>query len=385
MAEVSATAPARSPQSQADPRIQLLAQKNHLVSELAGAIDNQFNNVMMAVCSYAELELKKASSMEKRSLQQVLQNAGRATYLIQKLLAFSRNRTVSRQAADLNATITGLTELMQQLLGERIEIVLGLEPRLGKITADPIELEQLLLNLAIQVRDGISGSGKIVITTKSMDLDGTPLPTNRAKPGAKSTVLVVHGVSAAETGVLSAAVAAAHPAESLSLASIERVVKEFDGMMGSESAGNAGFAIYFRALEGNVPEKRESVAEKPSGSKTILVVEDDDAVRIPATEFLKMEGFKVLQAKTGPEAINIAMQKRSPLDLLITDIVMPAMNGREVAQELREMYPGLKVLYMSGDTHAAPPSQSGHQPDEMLQKPFRLDKLNEKIRSVLGE
>jgi len=148
----------------------------------------------------------------------------------------------------------------------------------------------------------------------------------------------------------------------------------------------ASFTVCFPALGAEAPKPQDQGASTKGtlAAKTILVVEDDDAVRVPAAEFLKMEGFKVLQAKTGLEAIHVALRNRSPIDLLITDIVMPEMNGREVAGKLHEMQPSLKVLYMSGDADktAVCAGTEGSQ-DAVLQKPFRLNKLNDKIRDLL--
>ena len=383
MAEASANAAARSRYLPADIHTQLLAQRTHLISELAGAIDNHFNNIMMAVSSYAELELKKATPAAKRSLEQVLRNAGQATGLIQKLLAFSRYRTPVPQALQLNEVIEGLEDLLQQLAGERFDLVLDLEPQSLRIQSDRVELEQLVLSLAIQIQNAAANSGKLVLSTKCVSFDRAQLRTDEEMPPGKCVTLAVQCLSE-ETGKSDRPTPARNNQElasDLTLAAIARIVKEAKALLrtGHQSGQGVAFTIYFPAVE-NQPASQQSLREKSlTSSRTILVVEDDDAVRIPATEFLKMEGFKVLQAKTGVEAISIAQQKRSPVDLLITDIIMPVMSGHQVARELAEMYPGLKVLYMSGD--------AAHQQsqDDVLQKPFRLDKLNEKIRSLLGE
>jgi CheY-like chemotaxis protein/nitrogen-specific signal transduction histidine kinase len=389
MADASATAAARSPQS--DPRTQLLAQKTHLINELAEAIDNQFNNIMMSVSSYAELELKKAPPAERRSLEQMIRNAGRATHLIQKLLAFGRDRRPKPQPVQVNEIINGLADLLQQLAGERIELVLRLDAGLPGIIADPVELEQMLLSAAIQVRDAMPGGGKILLTTESVRADQTPLHKNS---DAHDDNCVMISVSSSEAGKPTQShkpSVTGHDQDlksSLTLAAIERIVKEAKGAVrvAGESREGKSFMIYFPALASDMTVANDEPERSLSGSRTILVVEDDDAVRVPAAEFLKMEGFKVLQARTGVEAIQIAQQKRSPVDLLITDIVMPTMSGREVAKEMAEMFPGLKVLYMSGDANEASSSAAGQRSrNEVLQKPFRLDKLNEKIRSLLGE
>jgi two-component system, cell cycle sensor histidine kinase and response regulator CckA len=384
MAEATGKAVARSRHVTADLQTQLLAQRTHLISELAGAIDNQFNNIMMAVSSYAELELKKAPPAARRSLEQVLKNAGQATYLIQKLLAFSRDRTPIAEALQINDVIRGLKDLLEELIGKDCELIVHLEADLPKIKADRIELEQLLLAMAIHAQKAKPGHEKLVLSTTYLPIDGVKLKAHEemaADNGVKLSLCISEEEQAEQGGQSSPSSGVQDSASSLTLAAIERIVRETNGVVRADNrSGKAtNFTIYFPAVDRDNSASEAILPEKSlAGSRTILVVEDDDAVRIPATEFLKMEGFKVLQARSGAEAINIAQQKRAPVDLLITDIVMPVMSGREVARELAEMCPGIKVLYMSGDAHQ--PSR-----DEVLQKPFRLDTLNEKIRSLLGD
>ena len=174
------------------------------------------------------------------------------------------------------------------------------------------------------------------------------------------------------------------------MAAASGIAKEARGLVrvSSEPESGTSFKIYFPALEQDAPQAKagsESLKILPI-ARTVLVVEDDDSVRIPTTEFLKMEGFKVLQARTGSEALHVVERNRSPLDLLITDIVMPGMTGPEVAEKLIEMHPDLKVLYMSGDVDKAASwnasAKSGHA---ALQKPFRLNMLNDKIHDLLGQ
>jgi len=378
-----------SPKLQGDARTNvLLAQKTELISELAGAMANQFNNIMMAVSSYAELELKKAVSPENRSLEQVLSNAARATSLIQKLLAFSRKQVPSPQPVQLNRVVTEISNLLQLVVGEQIEVVLALDPEVRDVKVDLVELEQLILSLSIGGRNAMTGGGKLTVSTEVVKLDNKFIGTEDADPG-KYVMLSVADAAA----VLDQRNENPEPDRnlriSLALAAASGIAKEGRGLVrvSSEPASGTSFKIYFPALE-EAPEAKERGASMKNlpVARTVLVVEDDDSVRVPTTEFLKMEGFKVLQAQTGVEAIRVVLRNRSPLDLLITDIVMPGMSGPEVAEKLIDMHPGLKVLYMSGDVDkAAPwsnPAKSGHA---VLQKPFRLNVLNDKIHDLLGE
>jgi two-component system cell cycle sensor histidine kinase/response regulator CckA len=173
-----------SPKLQGDARTNvLLAQKTELISELAGAMANQFNNIMMAVSSYAELELKKAVSPEKRSLEQVLSNAARATSLIQKLLAFSRKQVPSPQPVQLNRVVTEISNLLQLVVGEQIEVVLALDPEVRDVKVDLVELEQLILSLSIGGRNAMTGGGKLTVSTEVVKLDNKFIGTEDADPG----------------------------------------------------------------------------------------------------------------------------------------------------------------------------------------------------------
>lgn len=383
MAEVLTTKSASGPQS-SDLRSALLAQKTELIGELAEATANQFNNIMMAITSYAELELKKAPSKGRRSLEQVLSNAGRATSMVQKLLAISRKEVSSPQPLELNSVITEISDLVRQIVGEHIEVVLSLDPHIQGIKSDRFELEQLILSLALSARDAMTAGGKLTVSTESADLnDGFIGKNDNAFPG-KYTVLCVcdaaPGRSAQKTSSTNQELRI-----NLALATVHRIVEEAHGLVriSSDPAKGTSFKIYFPALSKEIAGSPglSSPKDDPT-AKTILVVEDDDAVRVPAAEFLMMEGFKVLQARTGAEAIRVAQQNRSPLDLLVTDMVMPGMGGRDVAEQLFELCPGLKVLYMSGDAHQASGAEGAQ--NFVLQKPFRLNKLKDKIREVLG-
>jgi CheY-like chemotaxis protein len=386
MADVSAQTAVQTREPLTDLQTRLLAQKTLLISELAEAIDNHFNNMMMSVTSYAELELKKASSTGRRNLEQVLDKANRAARLMQKLLAFGRTRTLAPRLLEVNELVEGDAELLQQLLGEEIHLELDLQEDLPRVRADAVSLEELLLTLAIHARNAMNGRGKFSLATEAvrvpqdMPVDGT------LARGQYVMLSISDSSSAARASSSNDPPASQNLRISLALAAIHAIVRESQGVIRitGEPGRQTKLNIYFPAVEREILTAVTGTIEKSSAAKTILVVDDDDAVRIPAAEFLKMEGFKVLQAKTGPEAIHIASQNRSPLDLLITDIFMPAMSGRQVAKELGEAHPGLKVLFMSGD--ASESLQMGEDSAiGILHKPFRLDKLNQEIRTLLQE
>jgi|ERR1700737_1169798 len=375
-----------NPESQLDVHTALLAQKTALISELAEATANQFNNTMMAISSYAELQLKKAAAPERRSLEQVLGHAARATSLIQKLLVLSRRHVPAVQPVQLNNVITEINDLLSSLMGEHIEVVVSLDPDVQRVNADYVELEQLLLSIALSARDAMVSEGSLALSTKLVTLDKDSLGGSQDLSPGKYVMLSVDGIGAGQGTDLEPRPASDQ--NSKVLAAIQELTKKAEALVqiSTRPGDGASFTVCFPALGAEAPKPQDQGASTKGtlAAKTILVVEDDDAVRVPAAEFLKMEGFKVLQAKTGLEAIHVALRNRSPIDLLITDIVMPEMNGREVAGKLHEMQPSLKVLYMSGDADktAVCAGTEGSQ-DAVLQKPFRLNKLNDKIRDLL--
>jgi two-component system, cell cycle sensor histidine kinase and response regulator CckA len=374
---------------QGDLRNLLLAQRNELIGELAQAMANQFNNVMMAVISSTELELKRANRKEKQNLEQLLDNATYATTLIQKLLDFCRKHDSSPQSLQLNTVITEIKDLLKQLLGERIDLALKLDENSGDVCVDRVDIEQAVLGLAVIARNAMSGEGKLTISTELVDLDKKFIgPQNEAEPG-EYVVLSVTNSAIKNTDSSSADLDADQSLRvNLSFAAVRGIVKDSRGLVRffSEPGAESSFSLYFPVATAAGEAQERTLPRNIPVARTILVVEDDEAVRVPASEFLMMEGFKVLQARTGSEALNVVKHSRSPLDMLITDIFMPKMNGHEVAAKLLEEHPNLKVLYMSGDPgRSSSAGASKIAADAILRKPFRLDKLRHKIHDLLGE
>jgi two-component system, cell cycle sensor histidine kinase and response regulator CckA len=362
----------------------LLTQKTDLIGELAQAMANQFNNIMMAVTSYAELELKKANGKDRHGLQQVITHASRATSLIQKLLAFSRKHTPSPQPLELNAVITDVATLLKELLGEQAELTLRLDAD-ANIQADLVDVEQTIFALVIIARNAMDAPGKLTISTATADLDQEFIGSNDDAAPGKYVVLSV------ENNAVGSCSSGLDPAEkiTLSLAAVRGIVKDSHGLARFSTHPETGssFRLYFPALTSSAAmEQGPTLPRNPAVARTILVVEDDDAVRVPAAEFLMMEGFKVLQARTGSEALNVVQQSRSALDVLVADIYMPKMSGPEVASALLEQHPHLKVLYISGDPGRQAAGKMTSLPqDATLRKPFRLNILRDKIHDLLGE
>jgi len=369
---------------QSELRDLVLTQKTDLIGELAQAMANQFNNIMMAITSYAELELRKASGRDRHGLQQVLTHANRATSLIQKLLAFSRKHTSESQRFELNALITDVSSLLQELLGEQAELTLRLDAD-AEIQADRVDVEQTLFALVIIARNAMDATGKLTISTSTAELDQEFIGSNDDAAPGRYVVLSVEN-----KGASSRASSGLDQTEkiNLSLAAVRGVVRDCRGLarFSTQPGTGSSFMLYFPAsTSSTVDAQGPTLPRNPAVARTILVVEDDDAVRVPAAEFLMMEGFKVLQARTGREALNIVQQSRSSLDVLVTDIYMPKMSGHDVAASLLVQHPHLKVLYISGDPGRQASATTDLPANATLRKPFRLDVLRDKIHDLLGE
>ncbi|HEY1263058.1 MAG TPA: response regulator [Terriglobales bacterium] len=390
MAHDISTLAGSGPEVQDNLRAVSLAQKTELVGQIATAIAHQFNNIMMAVSSYAEVELKKAAPSQRRSLEQVLANAARATSLVQKLLAFNSKHSPSPKPLELGGITSELSGLLQQLLGDNVELTTKFTPDLPAIEADPIELEQMILSLALHVRRSIVAAGRVRIAAKSLDLDNKFFGPAEGMPSGKYVVLSIASEPLPATTSTRSSSPDGNLQDHLALMAVRGMVKEARGIVRvfSSPLNGSTFEIYFPALsgEGERAPQLDPARKGLNAAKTILVVEDDDAVRVPAAEFLMMEGFKVLQAKTGPEALQIAERQSIRIDLLITDMFMPEMSGREVGDELVKRFPGLKVLYMSGAADKTAGMLSGKAAShQILQKPFRLNVLQTRIGELMAE
>jgi two-component system cell cycle sensor histidine kinase/response regulator CckA len=377
------------PELHADLRTLLRAQKTELISEITRATANQFNNIMMAITSYAELEMKQASASQRRSLEHVLSNANRATALVQKLLAISRTQATSPQPLDLNIVLKGISELLEQLSGESISVVYDFDPTIPKIDADPAEIEHMVLSLAVNTRNAMTKGGKLTVSTKLMDVNKNSSGIGEVEQTGEYVMLSIDDTGHDRTAEGLVGSRDQDARINLSLAAVRGIVKNAGGFvrLSSEPGKGNSFNIYFPPSKQDAREdSKRSAPRNVPVSRTILVVEDDDAVRIPTSEFLKMEGFKVLQARTGDEAVHVVQQNRSSLDVLITDIVMPKMSGLQVAEKLLDLNPDLIILYMSGDTDHAHRTRANRPPgNAVLRKPFRLETLKDRIHELLGE
>lgn len=386
--DVGGTLELRSSESHGHLRSLLQAHKIELIDELAQAMANQFNNIMMAVTGYAELELRKTTT-NRRELEQVITHATRATSLIQKFLDSSRRHSSMPQPLELDDLVSEIGDLMKDLLGEQADLKLRLDAKSVDIHADRINVEQTLLALVLIARNSMASGGQLRISTALTDLDREFIgEQDTAEPGQYVVLSIENDTPAVRTDSAAHVDLDQSQRVSLSLAAVRGILKECHGLarFSSDPSARSSFQLYFPVWRQEAFEAQSaSLPRIPAIARTVLIVEDDDAVRVPAVEFLMMEGFKVLQAKTGAEALNVVQQSRSSLDILIADIFMPKMNGYQVAAKLLEQHPDLKILYISGDPGRSSLGMGESPQPATLRKPFRLNVLRDKIHDLLGE
>jgi len=374
------------------------AQKMEAVGRLAGGVAHDFNNLLMVIKGHAELLLERgcADDWQLRKTEQIRKSADRAAALTQQLLAFSRMQVLQPKVIDLNAVAAEMGRMLPRLIGEDIELAIVTGPRLGRVKADPGQIEQVIMNLAVNARDAMPQGGKLLIETLNVELDEAYA---RRHPPLASGRYVMLAVS--DTGVGMDAETQAHIFEpffttkekgkgtGLGLATVYGVVKQSGGYIWlySEPGQGTTFKIYFPRVEEAAEESRpaQTSAEPPPGWETILLAEDERDVREVAREFLGRSGYTVLEAKDGAEAIEIATRHPGPIHLLVTDMVMPGMGGRELAARLAALRPEIKVIYMSGYTEYAQTRQGEKDPSAgLLAKPFTRHTLASTVREVLG-
>ncbi len=375
----------------------LHAQKMEAVGRLAGGVAHDFNNLLAVILGYGELAAMRLSPDDPvyADIEEVRKAAERAAALTRQLLAFSRKQVMQPIFLVLNRVIVDIESMLSRLIGEHIEITTRLEQDLGGIMADQGQLQQVVMNLAINARDAMPSGGRIIIETANVNFDVSFVSSySTIRPGAYVMLAV------SDTGVgmdRDTAQRAFEPffttkpegkGTGLGLATVYGIVSQSSGHVFVYSAPGRGTSIklYFPRVD-PPPPAPERAPRKPASSRaaTILLAEDEDVVREFLTRVLEMEGHKVLQASSGEEALSIAASASRSIDLLITDVLMPKMNGRQLALALAESRPGLKVIYTSGYTDNAI-VHAGMLEEGMLylQKPFTIDALTSLVARALS-
>ncbi len=374
------------------------SQRMEAIGRLAGGVAHDFNNLLMAIASYCDLaEDGRADASGDRlrtSIGGIRGAAGRAAELTQQLLAFSRRQVLELVPLDVNAIVAEHAPMIQRLLGEDISVRLSLDPDAATVTMDTGQLGQVIMNLAVNARDAMADGGTLTIATENVELDATPTTS-----GCISGPHVLLAVS--DTGSGMDAETQARMFEpffttketgtgtGLGLSTVLGIVEQSGGCLSVSSEPGVGstFKIYMPNLAGTARPDAEAPATagagaRPSGCERILLVEDNDAVRVPLAAVLADLGYDVLAAPGPEEALRLA--EGAAIDLLVTDVVMPVMNGRLLAERLLPGHEGMHVLYISGYTDDAVIARGVIDPGTaFLQKPFGADRLAQKIRELL--
>ncbi|HEX4542943.1 MAG TPA: PAS domain S-box protein [Candidatus Acidoferrum sp.] len=373
------------------------SQKMEAVGRLAGGVAHDFNNLLMVIKGHTELLLNALPHSEQysRKIEQIERAADRASALTRQLLAFSRLQVLQPHVMNLNAVVEDMGRLLPRLIGEDIELIIRASEHLGAIRADASQMEQIIMNLAVNARDAMPEGGRLIIETSNVDLDGS---YNDKHPIVREGPYVLLAVSDTGTGMNAETqghifepfftTKAQGKGTGLGLATVYGVVKQSGGFIWvySEVGRGTTFKIYLPRVDQPVDRVSPlpTVSEAPRGTATILLTEDEQDVREVAREFLESGGYTVMEARDGAEALGLVEKHKGDINLLITDMVMPRMTGLELAARLRESQPGLRLLYMSGYSERA--VVESMQPDpsiRLLSKPFSRSALLRTVHELL--
>jgi two-component system cell cycle sensor histidine kinase/response regulator CckA len=375
----------------------LHAQKMEAVGRLAGGVAHDFNNMLTVVAGYNRMILDELSPMDplRGYAEEILKAADRAGALTNQLLAFSRRQVMQPRVINVNDVLAQTQKMLQRLIGEDVQLNLSLAADLGNIKADPNHIEQAIVNLAVNARDAMPTGGTITIETANTQLDEHYSKTHLGvKPGEFIMVAVSdtgHGMDSATRQHIFEpffTTKARGKGTGLGLATVYGMVKQSGGdiWVYSEPGQGSTFKLYFPRVAERVATDAGATMriESRDGNETILLVEDEKAVRELTARMLKQLGYSALAAASGVEAIEISRSYSGHIALLLTDVVMPQMSGRQVADALVGNRPGLKVLYLSGYTENAVVHHGVLEPGvDFLPKPFTREVLGQKIREVL--
>jgi two-component system, cell cycle sensor histidine kinase and response regulator CckA len=372
------------------------AQKMEAVGRLAGGVAHDFNNLLMVINGYTEVlleQLEDGAPMHQK-VQFIQQAAERATTLTRQLLAFSRKQLLELKVVDVNAVVGDIQRLLRPLIGENIELVTRLSPEAGRTRADTGQLEQVIMNLVVNAKDAMPEGGKITIQSADVTVRPNFREHRFIQPGRYVAISLSdtgHGMDKeTQSRIFEPFFTTKEKGKGtgLGLSTVYGIVKQSGGYVFAESKLGAGttFYIYLPRVEESLEDSRPPGAPEndKGGSETVLLVEDEDSVRELVRETLVARGYNVLEAENGESGLQVAEAYPNRIDMLITDVVMPGIGGRELAKRLLLMRPTLSVLYLSGYTEDAIVHQGGLGPGTaFLQKPFTLQNLARKVREVL--
>lgn len=374
------------------------AQKMEAVGHLAGGIAHDFNNLLMVISGYCEFLLERMGSEAtlRRSVQEIANAGERATSLTRQLLTFSRKEMLAPKVVDLNALVKGNLHMLTRMIGEDIEFVMIAVPEIGAVKADPGQIDQVIMNLAVNARDAMPQGGKLTIETANFTCDEEYAHSHAPLTKGEYVMLVISDTGAGMNEAIRLHIfepfftTKGQKGTGLGLSTVYGIIQQSGGFIrvSSEPGKGTSFNIYFP----RVGATGQAIAREPSiltakaeqGLETILLVEDESSVRNLSRQYLENQGYAVLEAADGAVAIQVCKGHSGPIHLLLTDLIMPGINGRELSRRICAMRPETKVLYMSGYTENALAHNRMLEEGTVLQKPFSLSALSTKVREKVS-
>ncbi len=373
------------------------SQKMEAVGSLAGGVAHDFNNLLTVINGYADLIARqlKPDDLMRTKIEEIQKAGGRAAGLTAQLLAFSRRQVVQAEVVDLNEQIVDMDQMLRRLITEQIELVTLQATDLGRVKIDPNQFQQIVMNLVVNARDAMPKGGKITLETQNKNLFEDYISDQVKIPAGKYVVLAASdtgcGMSAeVKTRIFEPFFTTKEQGKGtgLGLATCYGIVQQANGYLYVHSVLNQGstFKVYLPLIEekGDALPKEQTEDALPRGEETILLVEDESGLRNFAGELMRNLGYEVLEAENGEDALRAIKESQSKkIDLILTDVIMPRMGGKELVKQIKNLYPDIKILMMSGYTGS---DVSGDLDESIpfLQKPFSLKQLSLKIRSVLA-
>jgi PAS domain S-box-containing protein len=376
----------------------LQAQKMEAIGRLAGGIAHDFNNLLTVITGYSELLLDRLSNTDPRrqEVDQIKRAGERARALTSQLLAFSRRQPRTLQILNLNKVVRDMEKMLRRMIGEDIRLITALQPDLGAVKGDPGQIEQVLMNLAVNARDSMPNGGSLTIETADVHLDETYVRSHIAGTVGRYVMLAVSDTGCGMPPEVRSRIfepffttKESGKGTGLGLSTVYGIVKQNSGFVWvySEPGQGTAFKIYFPCVETErpaVPLSGLSAADVATGSETVFVVEDEEALRSLMARVLTTAGYSVVEAPNGEKALLECRRFERPIHLLMTDLVMPGINGGELAQRAAGIHPEMKVLFLSGYTDATLGKNEILDPKiHYLQKPFGPAELLAKVREVL--
>lgn len=385
-----------APEASVSPSQVSQSQKMETVGRLTGGVAHDFANLLTLIAGYSDILLNRISENDplRPELDEIRNAANRGSHLTSQLLGYTRSKASQPEVIDLNVVIGETERMLRPIIGEDIQIETSLAPQAAQVWADPGQMEQVIMNLILNARDAMPGGGRVRIVTGVRELDAEFARVHAVKPGAA----VILSISDTGNGIEPSALG--HVFEpffttkekgkgtGLGLTTVHRIIKESGGdiWVGSEAGHGATFSICLPQAKQAAERGEIPAAPRPvnGGHETILLVEDEEGVRRLLSHILHKRGYQVLEASDGNEALRIFAQQASEIELVLTDMVMPHMSGRELAERIRQERPELKVIFMSGYTDDVLVRTGALSPGmSFLQKPLRPEVLAAKLREAL--